>query len=80
VHLHVYEPDRSEVGDYLDLRDWLRLDAADRELYAATKCRLVQQTWRDLNDIAHAKSEVIRDVLCRPWVWRAGTEAAGRDC
>jgi len=80
VHLHVYERDRSEVGDYLDLRDWLRIDAADRELYAATKRRLAQQTWCDLNYYADAKSEVIRDVLGRARVWRAGTEAAGRDC
>ena len=46
VHLHVYEPDRPEVRDYLDLRDWLRLDADDRELYAATKRRLARKQWR----------------------------------
>ena len=80
VHLHVYEPDRVEVRDYLDLRDWLRIDATDRELYATTKRRLAQQTWRDMNDYADAKSEVIGDVLGRARVWRAGTEAAGRDC
>ncbi len=71
VHLHVYEPDRAEVRDYLDLRDWLRVDAADRELYAATKRRLAQQSWRDMNDYAEAKSEVIRDVLGRARDWRA---------
>ncbi len=72
VHLHAYEPDRVEVRDYLDLRDWLRIDAADRELYAATKRRLALQAWRDVNDYADAKSEVIRDVLGRARVWRAG--------
>lgn len=65
VHLHVYKPDRAEVRDYLDLRDWLRVDAADRELYATTKRRLAQQSWRDMNDYAEAKSEVIRDILGR---------------
>lgn len=80
VHLHVYEPDRFEVRDYLDLRDWLRTDTADRELYAATKRRLARQSWRDMNDYADAKSEVIRDVLGRAQAWRAGTEGAGRDC
>ncbi len=49
THLHVYEPDRAEVRDYLDLRDWLRVDAADRELYAMAKRRLAQQPWRDMN-------------------------------
>ncbi len=78
VHLHVYEPDASiEVRDYLDLRDWLRIDAADREIYAATKRRLAQQSWRDRNDYADARSEVIRDVLGRARAWRAGTRRAG---
>jgi len=61
----VHQPDRAEVRDYLDLRDWLRVDAADRELYAAAKRRLAQQPWRDMNDYADAKSEVIRDILGR---------------
>ena len=43
VHLHVYRPDRPEVRDYLDLRDWLREDTPDRELYAATKRRLARK-------------------------------------
>ena len=73
VHLHVYEPDRIEVRDYLDLRDWLRVDRADRALYAETKRRLAQRPWRDMNDYADAKSEVVRDVLGRARVWRNGT-------
>ncbi len=80
AHLHVYEPDRLEVRDYLDLRDWLRVDAADRELYAATKRRLAQQSWRDMNDYADAKSEVICDVLGRARAWRTGIRRAGGYC
>ncbi len=72
VHLHVYEPDRPEVRDYLDLRDWLRVDVDDRELYAAEKRRLAQQRWRDMNDYADAKTGVIRDILTRARAWRAG--------
>ena len=72
VHLHVYEPDRLEVQDYLDLRDWLRVDTTDRALYAETKRRLARQPWRDMNDYADAKSVVIRDVLGRARVWRRG--------
>ncbi len=68
----MYEPDRPEVRDYLDLRDWLRTDVADRDLYAATKRRLAQQSWRDMNDYADAKSEVIRDAFGRARAWRAG--------
>ena len=72
VHLHVYEPDRPEVRDYLDLRDWLRVDPGDREFYAATKRRLAQQQWNDTNDYADAKTDVIRDILSRARAWRAG--------
>jgi GrpB-like predicted nucleotidyltransferase (UPF0157 family) len=78
VHLHVYEPDRAEVRDYLDLRDWLRVDAADRELYAMTKRRLAQQSWHDMNDYADAKGGVIRDVLGRARAWGGSTSSTGR--
>ncbi|MGH2217652.1 GrpB family protein, partial [Enterococcus faecalis] len=55
VHLHVYEPRALAIRDYLDLRDWLRVDAADREYYAVEKRRLARQQWRDMNAYADAK-------------------------
>lgn len=73
VHLHVYEPDAPKVSDYLDLRDWLRVDAADREHYAAEKRRLARRQWRDMNDYADAKGDIIRQMLTRARAWRAGT-------
>jgi GrpB-like predicted nucleotidyltransferase (UPF0157 family) len=78
VHVHVYEPGRPEVRDYLDLRDWLRVDAEDRELYAATKRMLARQQWEDMNDYADAKTEVISDILTRARAWRAGAQAPRR--
>jgi GrpB-like predicted nucleotidyltransferase (UPF0157 family) len=71
THLHVYQPDRAEVRDYLDLRDWLRVDAEDRALYAAEKRRLAEQQWRDMNDYADAKTDIIREILTRARDWRA---------
>ncbi|MFD2080843.1 GrpB domain, predicted nucleotidyltransferase, UPF0157 family [Actinopolymorpha cephalotaxi] len=65
VHVHVYEPDDQAVTDYLDLRDWLRFDDADRDLYAATKHELARREWTDMNDYADAKSEVIAQILAR---------------
>lgn len=65
VHVHVYEPDRPEVLDHLALRDWLRVDADDRMLYAETKQRLAQYQWTDMNDYADAKTPVIREILTR---------------
>ncbi|HET7327369.1 MAG TPA: GrpB family protein [Nocardioidaceae bacterium] len=70
VHLHVYEPDRAEVHDYVDFRDWLRVDASDRELYAATKRRLAEQQWSDMNHYADAKTDVVLEILARAKRWR----------
>lgn len=63
VHLHVYEPSHRAVQDYLDLRDWLRVDGPARDLYAATKRHLAERAWQDMNDYADAKSEVIHELL-----------------
>ena len=75
VHVHVYEPGRPEVRDYIDLRDWLRVNAVDRERYAATKRTLAKQQWNDMNDYADAKTEVINELLGRARAWRAGALA-----
>jgi GrpB-like predicted nucleotidyltransferase (UPF0157 family) len=73
THLHVYQHDRAEVRADSDLRDWLRVDAEDRALYAAKQRRLAEQHWRDMNDYADAKTDIIRDILTRARVWRAQT-------
>ena len=73
VHLHVYEPTDAEVKNLLDLRDWLRIDEADRELYATTKRQLATQRWSDMNHYAEAKTEVVLAILGRARAWRAGT-------
>jgi GrpB-like predicted nucleotidyltransferase (UPF0157 family) len=70
VHLHVYEPDDQAVTDYLDLRDWLRVDSEDRERYAELKRNLSQRSWSDMNHYADAKSDVIQQVLTRARAWR----------
>ena len=71
VHIHVFEPESQEIRDYLDLRDWLRINEADRDLYASTKKKLAQQRWSDMNYYADAKSSVVRQILGRARVWRA---------
>jgi GrpB-like predicted nucleotidyltransferase (UPF0157 family) len=78
VHVHVYEPDRGEVRDYLDLRDWLRVSPEDRELYAATKRRLARQRWGDMNDYADAKTDVVLAILGRARAWRDRTPPPAR--
>lgn len=71
VHIHVFPADDPAVPNYLDLRDWLRVDGADRELYAAVKRRLAEQDWADMNYYSDAKTDVITEILNRARQWRA---------
>jgi GrpB-like predicted nucleotidyltransferase (UPF0157 family) len=63
VHLHVYSRGCSEIDRCLVFRDRLRANAADRQLYEATKRKLAAQEWPDMNAYAAAKTEVIEGIL-----------------
>ena len=65
VHVHVWEATDPAVEDYLVLRDQLRRDADDRDLYARTKQELARQEWSDMNAYADAKTEVITAIKAR---------------
>ena len=78
VHVHVYPPGDPAIADYLDLRDWLRVDDADRALYESVKRNLVRRAWSDMNDYADAKSDVIHEVLGRARSWRSGRQPQRR--
>ena len=71
VHVHVFEPKAEEIEAYRDLRDWLRINRADRDLYASTKKKLAHQQWSDMNYYAEAKSSVVQQILGRARDWRA---------
>jgi GrpB-like predicted nucleotidyltransferase (UPF0157 family) len=73
VHIHVYASGDQAITDYLDLRDWLRVDESDRALYADVKRDLAQRPWSDMNHYAEAKSDVIQQVLGRARAWRASS-------
>lgn len=65
VHVHLYRQGDPAVGQYLLLRDHLRLNADDRALYEATKRTLLRRRWDDMNDYAEAKTEVISAIKAR---------------
>jgi GrpB-like predicted nucleotidyltransferase (UPF0157 family) len=69
VNLHVFSPGQPEVGLMLAFRDRLRVDPADRALYARTKRELAKQWWHYVQDYANAKTAVVEEILAR-----AGTE------
>ena len=65
INLHVFTQGSKEIQRTLLLRDWLRTNKADRELYARTKRELAGKKWRYVQNYADAKSEVIEGILQR---------------
>ncbi len=65
INLHVFSEGSEEIDRMLLLRDWLRADEADRDLYAQTKRELAQREWRYVQNYADAKSEVVEAIVAR---------------
>lgn len=65
VHVHILSPGSREGERLLLLRDHLRLDEVDRELYARTKRELATRDWPSMQHYADAKTEVIEEILGR---------------
>lgn len=65
VNLHVFSLGCTEVERMLTFRDWLRVNAADRELYERTKRALAEREWPEVQAYADAKSDVVKQILSR---------------
>ena len=65
VNLHVFSAGCDEIDRMLAFRDWLRLHGDDRRLYEETKRELAARTWKDMQNYADAKSELVQDILAR---------------
>ncbi len=66
VHVHVWSEGDPAVAAHLAFRDQLRVNAEDRERYAATKRELATRDWPSMNHYADAKTDVIRHILKTP--------------
>ncbi len=65
INLHVFSNGCSEADRVIEFRDWLRTNAADRELYQQAKRALAQKEWNEVQDYADAKTGVIQEILSR---------------
>jgi GrpB-like predicted nucleotidyltransferase (UPF0157 family) len=65
VNLHVFGAGCPEIERMLRFRHRLRSNAADRELYAAAKRELAARDWREVQDYADAKTDVIDEIVAR---------------
>jgi GrpB-like predicted nucleotidyltransferase (UPF0157 family) len=76
VHLHVFSAGSPEIERYLQLRDHLRENQEDRELYARTKRELASRDWPSMQHYAEAKTEVIEGIIARAATRRSSQEEA----
>ena len=65
INLHVFSSGCPEIDRILVFRDWLRSNAADRDLYARTKLALAQKEWKYVQNYADAKTAVIEEIIAR---------------
>ena len=76
VHLHVFSPGSPEIERYLLLREQLRENEGDRELYARTKRDLASRDWPSMQHYAEAKTGVIEGIIARAATRRSSQEEA----
>jgi GrpB-like predicted nucleotidyltransferase (UPF0157 family) len=65
INLHVFSSGCGEIDRILMFRDWLRINDADRELYANCKRALAGKEWNYIQNYADAKTAVIEQILAR---------------
>ena len=65
MSVHTFSAGCDEVDRMLLFRDWLRENAADRELYAATKRELAARDWKYMQQYADAKTAVVLEIMAR---------------
>ena len=65
VHLHVYSAGSPEIERYLLLRDRLRENSEERDLYVRTKRELARRDWPSMQHYAEAKTGVIEGIIAR---------------
>ena len=73
VHVHICRAGSPWERRHLLFRDWLRANAADRDLYAAVKTELAARVWAATNDYADAKTGVIEEIMQRAERWARAT-------
>ncbi len=65
TNLHIFSRRCPEIDRMLIFRNWLRANAADRDLYARTKIELSQRSWERVQDYADAKTVIVAQIMAR---------------
>ena len=65
INLHTFSAGCDEVERMLMFRDWLRVNAADRDLYTRTKRELAARDWKFVQQYADAKTAAVTEIMAR---------------
>ncbi|MGI9058264.1 MAG: GrpB family protein [Ktedonobacteraceae bacterium] len=65
INLHIFSSGSPEIERMLLFRDWLRSNAADRQLYERTKRELARVNWKYTQNYADAKTAMVEEILVR---------------
>jgi GrpB-like predicted nucleotidyltransferase (UPF0157 family) len=65
INLHTFSAGCAETDRMVSFRDWLRTNAADRELYTRTKRELAARSWKYMQQYADAKTAVVGEIMSR---------------
>lgn len=63
VHIHVLSQGSSEIDRYLAFRNRLRANEVDRKEYETTKRKLSSVEWKDMNEYATAKTQIVERII-----------------
>ncbi len=63
VHVHIWRDGDDEARRQLSFRDQLRRSPTHRAAYEHLKRELATREWRDMNEYADAKAELIEEIL-----------------
>jgi GrpB-like predicted nucleotidyltransferase (UPF0157 family) len=72
INLHVFSAGCEETERMLTLRNWLRTNRADRDLYARVKRELSARDWKYAQQYADAKTNVVNEILKRAFARKDG--------
>ncbi len=65
IQIHAFSAGCPETDRMVAFRDWLRANAADRELYERTKRELAARDWKYMQQYADAKTGVVAEIMAR---------------
>lgn len=69
-HVHIYDPNNSEVTAHLNFRDYLRAHPDDAQRYGALKRRLAAEFTNDIYGYMDGKDALVKELIAKANRWQ----------